>query len=99
MATLKEIDEFVGSAEDLRAKIRGALRIKSMVIVNDVASTAAQNEFAVNCLGNPAQYEVTALNGIMGEYNTMTIAEIEGASDANIQTAVNKVVDQLLGVA
>ena len=99
MATLKEIDEFVGSAEDLRAKIRGALRIKSMVIVNDPASTAAQNVFALACLGNPAQYEVTALNGIMGEYNLLTIAAIQGATDANIQAAVNKVVDQLLGVA
>ena len=101
MATLKEIYDFVGSADssDLRNKIVAALVVRSMAIVNDGTSTAEQNNFARACLRNPKQYEATALNAIMGEYAGLTIAAIQGASDEDIQTAVNKVVDQLLGVA
>lgn len=99
MATLKELHDFVGDAADLRAKIKSALVVKAMVIVNNVASTAPQNAFALACLGSPNAYENIALHGILGEYHTLTIAQISGASDADIQTAVNTVVDQLLGVA
>ena len=101
MATLKEIYDFVGSADssDLRNKIVAALVVRSMAIVNDGASTAEQNAFARACLRNPKQYEATALNAIMGEYGGLTIAAIQGAADEDIQAAVNKVVDQLLGVA
>ena len=101
MATLKEIYDFTGSADssELRNKIVAALVVRSMAIVNDVASTAAQNEFARACLQNPQQYEATAINAIMGEYNLLTIPAISGASDADIQAAVNKLIDSLLGVA
>ena len=101
MATLKEIYDFVGSAESsvLRNKIVAALVVRGMAIVNDGASTAPQNDFARQCLQNPQQYEATAINAIMGEYAGLTIAAISGASDADIQAAVNKVVNQLLGVA
>ena len=101
MATLKEIYDFVGSADssDLRNKIVAALVVRSMAIVNDGASTAEQNAFARQCLRTPKQYEATALNAIMGEYAGLTIAAIQGASDEDIQAAVNKVVNQLLGVA
>ena len=101
MATLKEIYDFVGSADssDLRNKIVAALVVRSMAIVNDGASTAEQNNFARSCLQNPKQYEATAINAIMGEYAALTIEQIRDASDEDIQTAVTKVVDQLLGVA
>ena len=108
MATLKEIYDFVGSADssDLRNKIVAALVVRSMAIVNDGTSTAEQNNFARACLRNPKQYEATALNAIMGEYHLLTLAQIQavgadptGDSDTDIQAAVNKVVDQLLGVA
>ena len=101
MATLKEIYDFVGSADssDLRNKIVAALVVRSMAIVNDGTSTAEQNNFARACLRNPKQYEATALNAIMGEYSGLTITQIRDAADEDIQAAVNKVVDQLLGVA
>ena len=101
MATLKEIYDFTGSADssELRTKIVAALVVRSMAIVNDAVSTAEQNAFARACLRNPQQYEATALNAIMGEYAGLTIPAISGASDPDIQAAVNKVVDQLLGVA
>ena len=55
MATLKEIYDFVGSADssDLRNKIVAALVVRSMAIVNDETSTAEQNAFARACLRNP----------------------------------------------
>ena len=101
MATLKEIYDFTGSADssDLRNKIVAALVVRSMAIVNDGTSTAEQNNFARACLRNPKQYEATALNAIMGEYNALTIVQIRDAADVDIQAAVNKVVNQLLGVA
>ena len=101
MATLKEIYDFVGSADssDLRNKIVAALVVRSMAIVNDGTSTAEQNNFARACLRNPKQYEATALNAIMGEYAALTITQIRDAADEDIQAAVNKVVNQLLGVA
>ena len=101
MATLKEIYDFVGSADssDLRNKIVAALVVRSMAIVNDGTSTAEQNNFARACLRNPKSYEATALNAIMGEYAALTITQIRDAADEDIQAAVNKVVNQLLGVA
>ena len=101
MATLKEIYDFVGSADssDLRNKIVAALVVRSMAIVNDGTSTAEQNNFARACLRSPKQYEATALNAIMGEYAALTITQIRDAADEDIQAAVNKVVNQLLGVA
>ena len=101
MATLKQLYDFVGSADssDLRNKIVAALVVRSMSIVNNATSTAEQNAFARACLQNPQQYEATAINAIMGEYAALTIEQIRDASDEDIQTAVTKVVDQLLGVA
>jgi len=101
MATLKEIYDFAGSSDsaELRNKIIAALVVRSMAIVNDGASTAELNAFARACLQNPQQYESTALNAIMGEYNALTITQIRDAADLDIQNAVDKVVNQLLGVA
>ena len=101
MATLKEIYDFTGSSDssELRTKIVAALVVRSMTIVNDAVSTAEQNAFARACLRNPQQYEATALNAIMGEYNALAILDIKQALDVDIQAAVNKVVNQLLGVA
>lgn len=105
MATLKELYDFVGSADssDLRNKINTAIAIKAMNIVSTASTTDAQNLFARQALGNPQVFEAIVLNTAVAnaQINTpaITVQQIRDASDADIQAAVNLVVDNLLSVA
>ena len=104
MATLKQLYDFVGSADssELRNKINAAITIKAMSIVNAEASTEAQNAWARQALGNPQAYESIVLNTAVANAQIgtplITIEQIRDAADADIQAAVNLVVDNLLGV-
>jgi hypothetical protein len=55
-------------------------------------------EWSKQALATPDQYQELILNYILAEYNTQTTATITGATDAQVQTAVNATVDTLLGV-
>ena len=104
MATLKQLYDFVGSADssDIRNKINAAITIKAMSIVNAAASTEAQNAWARQALGNPQAYEAIVLNTAVANAQIgtpeITIEQIRDASDTAVQAAVNLVVDNLLGV-
>lgn len=78
-------------------KITVALMVKANLLAK-AAPSAAQKDFAVAALRDPGTYLVTVLNYILADYNTATVAAITGATDAQVQTAVNAAVDTLLGV-
>ena len=81
----------------LREKISIALLIKSNVIAKSASPTAAMVAWSKQALANPVQYQELMLNYILAEYNTQTTAVISGATDTQVQTAVNAAVDTLLG--
>ena len=89
--------EGAGSVEPLRQKILVAICIKANALAK-ASPTAAQKAFAVEALRNPGGYLVQVFNYILADYNTAQTAAIVGATDAQVQTAVDAAVDTLLGV-
>ena len=99
MATYAELHNLVatGDITALRHKIRVATAIKANTISKNGAATAEAKAWAVSALRSPQEFEGTILNFIIAEYNAAAISAISGATDAQVQTAVNQAVDTLLG--
>jgi len=103
MANYLEIQalEELESAKNLRNKIKVALTVKARAIAVSASPSAAAKEWALAALENPQRYEALALRFIGVAYglapSNLPIASIIGAADADVQTAVNSVVDTLLG--
>jgi carbonic anhydrase len=100
MATYSELHTLRGSDSiaPLRQKISVAIAIKANVIAKSTTPTALMVEWSRQALHDPEQYQELVLNYILAEYNTQTTATITGATDAQVQAAVNAAVDTLLGV-
>lgn len=99
MATYTELHALRGAAttEPLKQKIAVAIAIKANAIAKLQAPTDGQKAWAVSALADPGKDVGTVLNYILAEYNTQPTGVITGASDANVQAAVNAAVDTLLG--
>jgi len=100
MATYTELHSVRGSdtLNPLRQKISVAIAVKANIIAKSASPTAAAKAWATAALSNPESYLPAVLNYILADYNTATVAAITGATDAQVQTAVNATVDTLLGV-
>ena len=83
--------------EGLDKQIIIALAIKANTIAKLASPTSNQKTFAITALRDPSVYLSTVRYYILADYNTATIAAITGATDAQVQTAVNAAVDTLLG--
>lgn len=82
--------------EPLRQKIAMALIIKANA-VSKAAPNAAQRAWALSVLSNAWPDVERVLNYILGEYNATTTAIITGATDVQVQAAVDAAVNTLLG--
>lgn len=100
MATYLQLFALHGnsSSESLKQQIAVAIAIKANAIAKLATPTTAQIAFSTAALANPQSYEQLIFNYIIAEYNTLVTTAITGASDANVQIAVNNAVDTLLGV-
>ena len=100
MATYTELHSLRGSdtVSTLKQKTSIAICIKANTISKSATPTDAQKAFALAALQSPDAYLMPVLNFILAEFNTSTLATITGATDAQVQTAVNSAVDTLLGV-
>ena len=98
MATYTELFTLRGSPslDTLRGKITVAIAIKANLL-SKATPNATQKAFSVAALQNPDTYTQQVVNYILSEYNTSATSAITGASDAEVQTAVNAAVDTLLG--
>jgi|WetSurMetagenome_2_1015567.scaffolds.fasta_scaffold173659_4 hypothetical protein len=98
MASYTELYALNGTvaAEPLRQKVLVALCVKANALAK-ASPTAAQKAFAVGALRDPASYLSQVFNYILADYGALTTAAITGATDAQVQTAVNAAVDTLLG--
>lgn len=103
LATLEELS----GAAALRNKIKVAMAVKARAIATAPSPTPEARAWAMSALQNPQQYEAVILRFIGVTYGLaaplgqpqagLTLAQITGASDADVQTAVNSAVDTLLG--
>ena len=100
MAAYEELHALRGipGTDALKKKITVAVAIKANAIAKLQSPTTAQRAWALAALADPRRDLDTILNYILAEYNTQTTSVITGASDANVQAAVNAAVDTLLGV-
>ena len=98
MATYVELHALRGSSQldPLRQKIAVALTIKAHVLAQGTP-TAPQAAFAKIALATPGQYADTLLHYILAQYNAAPTATIIGATDTQVQSAVDAAVDTLLG--
>lgn len=97
MATLTELTSLVQAPpQALVDKITGALLIEANLLVAGTPSTA-QMEWAKEVFQDAGRYRSAALGAVVAANNTATVAQIQGASDAQVQTAVHAVVPTLVG--
>ena len=98
MATYLELFQIGNdTAPELAQRIKVAIVVKAQIIAADAQSTAAQNEWAISALRNPAGDMQAVLNYLLAANRAATVVQITGADDAAVQTAVDNAVDQLLG--
>jgi hypothetical protein len=99
MATYLELHALRGASatDPLKQKIAVAIAIKANSIAKLPTPTAEQKAWAVSALADPNRDVGTVLAYILAEYNAQATSAITGASDANVQAAVNAAVDTLLG--
>lgn len=86
------------TANTLRQKISVAIAIKANAIAKSASPTDAAKAFARAALADPDQYQQTVLNYILAEYSGQTTSAITGATDAQVQAAVDAAVNILLAV-
>jgi hypothetical protein len=100
MATYTDLHALRGSSTitPLRQKINVAIAIKANAIAKSANPTEPMKAWSKQALATPDQYQELVLNYILAEYNTQATSAISGATDAQVQTAVNATVDTLLGV-
>lgn len=94
MATLSELQGLFSDAA-LLPKIQAACVLAAEIIRTEPADTAdhtARAAWAKQALTDPAAEAVWILKGVLAQNSTLTVAQIQGATDAAIKTAVNNAI-------
>jgi len=95
MATYTEIFDLRRNS-DLRNKIVVAVAVKAAAILDSATPTAAQVTWAKQAIANPMGQADDLLVYVLAKNAALTAAQITGASDAAIQTAVNGAIDKII---
>lgn len=100
MATLIELSDYANTPEwqTLRRKIAVACAKKAKAIGDLATPTEAQTTWAVATLQRPDAAAGTVINYVIAANATATIAQINAATDAAIETAVGNAVDKILSL-
>jgi len=96
MASYLEIRTLVGSNADLRNRTTVAVMVSVNQLIREPAPTAADRAFAQVVINNPDAYGRKVLNLVLAEFNELSVAVIENATDATLQTAVDAVIPSLV---
>lgn len=104
MATYAELLTIAssGTGEQLRARIRVAVVVAADVIRLEAPATAnhaSRLAWARNAVTAPDTEAQRMLWAVLAQNRAFSSAQITGADDATVQTAVNAAVDLLAGVA
>lgn len=99
MATYVELDTLSTDAT-LLAKMRSAIAVAADVIRQE-ANTAPNNlnrkQWAIAALKDPTNAAKNIIWLVLAQNKAVTVAQINAASDATIQTAVDNVINILAG--
>jgi hypothetical protein len=96
MATYNEIFSIPGNSQSLREKITVAIAVKAYAIASEPTPTAGELAWAKDALQRPQSWVDTVLYAALAANKDSTVAQIQNANDAGVQTVVNNVVDNLL---
>jgi len=91
MATYLEVRDLFKDS-DLQAKAEVAV-IKA---ANGLADNANNNAWVADAYSNPKGESLKALMGVLASNSALTVEQIQSASDAALQTAVDSAVDTLI---
>lgn len=95
MATYIELAD-LSAHPDLRRKVRVACVIAAQAQLVADPGSAAGRKWGLEVLNDPAGWGDKVLRSVLASNTAFTPAQITGASDANIQTAVDNVVSALV---
>lgn len=95
MATLTELQTLWSDA-GLRNRVRSALVVKCAALIDEDPGTDTRRTWALDTLGNVGDVAAKLWLYLLGSFASLTVAQIQGATDSGIQDAVNAAVDQLV---
>jgi hypothetical protein len=95
MATYAELYELRANS-DLRNKVAVAVAVKAQTLLDAASPTAAQVTWANAAISNPNGKADVLLNYVLAKNKALTVVQINAATDAGIQTAVDGAVDKLI---
>jgi len=94
MATLAELQGLFSDAA-LLPKVQAACVLAAEVIRTEAAETpdhTARMEWAKKALNDPTAEAVWVLKAVLAQNNTFTVAQLQGATDAALKTAVTNAI-------
>lgn len=94
MATYAELYDLRQDAA-LRNKVAVAVTIKAQTIFDLASPTAKQLAWAALAISGPDELAIQYLKYLMAKNAASTVAQINAASDATVQAAINALVDKL----
>lgn len=92
MATLTELVTLFSDSA-LRNRVTAAAIIKAQATLANVAAPAGRKAWAETCLASTGNTVDLLFKYIIAQNATAELSAITGASDANVQTAVNAAID------
>ena len=100
MATYAELADITAAAGfgALQAKVRVAVAIKAVAILDSVAPSAPAVEWAKSALDAPASVANSVMWYVVAANAGATVTQITGAPDAAVQSNVNAAVDAIVSV-
>lgn len=97
MASLFELNQFFDDA-DLLAKVTSATVIAANNLLANPEVTEDEKRFAARTFQNQKAMGNIVLKAVVADNKDASVAQIQSASDAAIQTRVNAVIASLVGV-
>ena len=97
MATLDELATLYGDG-DLINKISAALIIEAQNLIELPSPTVPQKAYAAKVFANPKAEAARVLKSLLAVNAALTVAAIQGATDASIQSQVAAVVPTFVDV-
>ncbi len=95
MATYAELYELRANS-DLRNKVAVAVAVKAQTLLDAASPSAAQVAWANAAISNPTGKAEVLLNYVLAKNKALTVVQINAATDAGIQSAVDGAVDKLI---
>ena len=98
MATYQEIREIWGNASNdgLKAQVEVATVISAQAFLVSATASTDELKWASSVLSNPRGEAQKALMSVIAANKSVTVAQMQGASDAAVQTQIDSIVAGLV---